>query len=98
MPLQSFIEIASGSDFPLENLPFGIFKPRVGHPRAGVALGEFVVDLSVLEAKGHLSLGQDGPVFTQGSLNGFLTLDRPPWKQARQTLQGLLTADTPTLR
>ncbi|HEY4281839.1 MAG TPA: fumarylacetoacetase [Chthoniobacterales bacterium] len=98
MPLQSFIELPANSDFPLENLPFGIFKPRVGSARAGVALGEFVVDLSVLEAKGHLSLGTSGQIFSQASLNGFLALGRPAWKQARQILQQLLAADTPRLR
>jgi len=99
MPLKSFIEVSPNSDFPLENLPFGIFKPREGSARAGVALGDFVVDLSVLESKGHLSFGAEAAgVFSRDSLNAFLTLGRPAWKKTRDTLQHLLSADTPTLR
>ena len=99
MPLQSFVEIPNGSHFPLENLPFGVFKPRDAAARVGVALGELIVDLSVLEAKGHLSLdAQSGPVFSQDGLNAFLALGRPAWKKTRESLQHLLAADTPTLR
>src|SRR5438445_6629404 len=52
MPLKSFINILPDSDFPIENLPFGVFKPREGNARVGVAIGELILDLSVLEARG----------------------------------------------
>jgi fumarylacetoacetase len=55
MALRSFIDVSSDSHFPIENLPFGIFKPRQGEARVGVAIGKFVVDLSVLEENGHLA-------------------------------------------
>ena len=99
MSLQSFVEIPLNSDFPLENLPFGIFKPRQGSARVGVALGDYVVDLSVLESKGHLSFGGKATgVFSRDTLNAFLALGRPAWQQTRKTLQQLLGANTPTLR
>jgi fumarylacetoacetase len=93
MPLKSFIDVPRDSHFPLENLPFGVFKPRDGAARVGVALGEYVVDLAVLSAKGLVQ----GP-FDRDSLNEFLSLGRPAWKKVRETLQKLLAADTPTLR
>ena len=98
MALRSFIEIEEGSHFPLENLPFGVFKPRGGAARVGVALGEYVVDLSVLEAAGHFKALQDRELFTRDSLNDFLALGRPAWKNVRETLQKILAAETPTLR
>ena len=100
MPLKSFIEIPPDSNFPLENLPFGIFKPRAGEAaRAGVALGELVVDLAALEAAGHFPFSKTASsVFGQDSLNEFLSRGRSTWQQARQTLQHLLSADTPVLR
>ena len=55
MPLESFINVSAESDFPIENLPFGIFKPRNAGPRAGVAIGDLILDLSVLEERGHFS-------------------------------------------
>ncbi len=98
MPQQSFIEVPRDSHFPLENLPFGVFKPRDGDARIGVAIGEEIVDLSVLEEKGQLEFGQDRHLFSRDSLNLFLTLGRPAWRKARQIIQHLLDANTSTLR
>src|SRR6476620_6516169 len=55
MPLKSFINILPDSDFPIENLPFGVFKPRDGNARVGVAVGDLILDLSVLEERGFFS-------------------------------------------
>ena len=44
-PLQSFIEVAPESHFSLQNLPYGIFQPIDGPTRAGVAIGDLVLDL-----------------------------------------------------
>src|SRR2546423_6517108 len=97
MPLKSFIEVPRNSDFPLENLPFGIFKPSDGPARAGVALGKYVVDLSVLGEAGQFR-DLSRQVFARDSLNEFLALGRPAWRKIRETLQNLLSAETPTLR
>ena len=53
MPLKSFIEVPPDSDFPIQNLPYGIFRPRGGTARAGVAIGDLILDLSILEELGH---------------------------------------------
>ena len=100
MPLQSFIEVAPDSHFPIQNLPFGIFQPREGKPRAGVAIGNLIADLSVLEELGHFRSPEfrDRQVFSEDSLNAFLALGRPAWRKAREVLQHLLLSETPTLR
>jgi fumarylacetoacetase len=100
MPLKSFIEVPAGSHFPIQNLPFGIFQPNAGKPRVGVAIGDLIVDLSVLEELNHFRSPefQDGEVFSGDSLNSFLALGRPAWRKTREILQELLAADTPTLR
>jgi fumarylacetoacetase len=100
MPLQSFIDVPRDSHFPLENLPLGIFKPRQGAARAGVAIGEFVLDLSVLEDLGYFQRVelQAEDIFARDSLNDFLALGRPVWRKIRATVQHLLAAETPTLR
>jgi fumarylacetoacetase len=55
MPLKSFINVPSDSDFPIQNLPYGIFRPSDGAARAGVAIGDLILDLSVLEERGFFS-------------------------------------------
>nr|WP_201628717.1 fumarylacetoacetase [Psychrobacter maritimus] len=100
--LTSFIDIATDSDFSIHNLPYGIFsdaKDATGNNnrRAGVAIGEQVLDLSVLEAEGLLSLA-DGPYFDQPTLNAFIDSGRDNWTKARTIIQMLLSADNDTLR
>jgi len=98
MPLKSFIDVPRESHFPIQNLPFGVFKPRDCAARVGVAIGERIVDLSVLEEKGHFDFAQDRQLFLQDSLNPFLALGRPAWRRTREVLQHLLSAEIPTLR
>jgi len=98
MPLKSFIDVPRESPFPIQNLPFGVFKPRDSAARVGVAIGERIVDLSVLEEKGHFDFAQDRQLFLQDSLNPFLALGRPAWRRTREVLQHLLSAEIPTLR
>ena len=100
--LTSFIDIATDSDFSIHNLPYGIFsetKDAAGNNnrRAGVAIGEHVLDLSVLEAEGLLSLA-GGSYFDQPTLNAFIDSGRENWTKARTTIQTLLSADNDTLR
>jgi len=100
MRLQSFIEVPRDSHFSIQNLPFGIFRPKRGKPRVGVAIGDLIVDLSVLEELGHFRPPefQNQHVFSDDSLNAFLALGRPAWRKTREVVQHLLSADTPTLR
>ena len=100
--LTSFIDSAADSDFSIHNLPYGIFsdaKDVTGNNnrRAGVAIGEHVLDLSILEAEGLLSL-TGGPYFDQPTLNAFIDSGRDNWTKARSTIQTLLSADIDTLR
>ncbi|PKA62891.1 fumarylacetoacetase [Apostasia shenzhenica] len=103
MGLKSFVEVPDDSHFPLENLPYGIFRPKapvggdpsqaVAAPRPGVAIGDSVLDLSAISSAGLF----DGPLlsnsqcFNQPSLNKFLAMGRPAWKEARATIQKLLS-------
>jgi len=99
--LRSFIDVAPDSDFSIHNLPYGVFRPStLAIPRVGVAIGEKVLDLSVLVEKGIF----DGPeirdtyVFHEPRLNAFMAMGRPAWQEARARITQLLSADEPTLR
>jgi fumarylacetoacetase len=98
--LRSFVPVAPESHFPIQNLPYGVFRPQGGEPRIGVAIGEFVLDLSVLEASGMLAdpALSGRRVFQQPALNGFLALGRPAWTAVRVTVSRLLRHDESRLR
>lgn len=99
--LHSFIPVPPDSHFPIQNLPYGIFTPHGDNtPRVGVAIGQWVLDLAVLEAQGffeHTPINGRFP-FSRPSLNSFMALGRPAWQAVRAVLQTLLQADNPTLR
>ena len=50
----TFIEVARDSDFTIYNLPYGIFSVGASAPRVGVAIGDWILDLNVLEQEGLL--------------------------------------------
>ena len=51
--LKSFIDIPEDSHFPIQNLPFGVFLRKENGPaRPGTRIGDFVLDLRVLEEQG----------------------------------------------
>src|SRR5437660_1431863 len=94
--LRSFIPVAPDSHFPIQNLPYGVFRRRRGGlPAVGVAIGDFVLDLSILEVRGLLP---DADTFNRPSLNRFIALGPPAWTQVREKLSKLLRDDEPTLR
>ena len=99
--LKSWIDSANQPDchFPIQNLPFGIFSVGADSPCAGVAIGDQILDLSVVEAVGFFDKEIDSRrVFNQPRLNDFLALGKPVWHAIRARLSELLRHDVGTLR
>jgi fumarylacetoacetase len=92
--LRSFVPVAAESHFPIQNLPYGVFRTPGGSPRVGVAIGEMVLDLSVLEGTGLLPSRH----FNQATLNAFMATGKETWIKTRAAIGHLLRADVPTLR
>src|SRR5688572_6915004 len=89
--LQSWIEVSQTSDFPIQNLPFGIFKTKYLTPVAGVAIGDFVLDLVYLHENGYFDgLGLPPGIFNQKYLNDFLALGRKKIREVRGRISELL--------
>lgn len=83
----SWVPVPEGSDFPVHNLPYGVFSRPGEAPRVGAAIGEAVVDLSRLE----LSAADD---FAQESLNPFMSRGRNVWRATRGRITELLTDES----
>ena len=81
--LRSFIPVDAASDFPIQNLPYGVFSTAaLPAPRVGVAIGDFVLDLWELEQDCRLDVGPLG-VFSTPSLNTFMALGPKVWSRTR---------------
>ncbi|WP_338563439.1 fumarylacetoacetase [Acinetobacter sp. KS-LM10] len=95
----SFIEISKDSDFPIQNLPYGVFSTSAqGAKKIAVAIGEWVLDLTTLEEKGLITVSEGDRVFNSETLNKFIESGKANWSKARASIQNLLNADNPTLR
>lgn len=97
--LCSFIPVDAASDFPIQNLPYGVFSTAaLPAPRVGVAIGDYVLDLAVLEAEGLIDLAPAWDVFAQASINAFMALGPEVWSRTRARISELLRHDNPHLR
>jgi fumarylacetoacetase len=97
--LHSFVDVDPSSDFPIQNLPYGVFSTAANSaPRVGVAIGGYVLDLSVLESEGLIDLGSAKNLFAQGTLNAFMALGPKVWSQTRTRISQLLQRDNAELR
>ncbi|CAG8488137.1 34859_t:CDS:2 [Racocetra persica] len=102
--MKSFIEVSADSHFPIQNLPFGVFsiaEDEISSARVGVAIGDQILDLIVISKlfEKHVpELGNPALVFSQSSLNMFMSLGKPVWQATRKFLQVILSEDNPELR
>lgn len=96
---KSFIAVSKQHDFPIQNLPYGAFYDKHNtQTRIGVAIGDWVLDLSVLEQQALLPISSNQPVFNKPVLNDFLALGPSVWKLVRERITDLLSHDNPTIR
>ncbi|MBS1541671.1 MAG: fumarylacetoacetase [Bacteroidetes bacterium] len=97
--LKSWVAVPPHSDFPIQNLPFGIFTTTQTKPRAGVAIGGHVLDLAYLHEHGFLDgLGMPAGIFNQKYLNDFLALGRKKGREVRERVSELLRHDNDKLK
>ena len=89
---KSWVESANSaeSQFPLNNLPYGVYLDEDGVGSPCVAIGDMIVDLGVLEDEGVINAGGEDPVFDVPFLNEFMDLGSDAWKSVRARLTDLL--------
>ncbi len=94
--LKSWVTSANeaGTEFPIQNLPFGIFRRRDSEEnfRGGVAIGDQIVDLKAAHKAGVFSMALTPALKTlyQARLNAFMALGTSNWSALRQELSQAL--------
>src|SRR5271157_2103711 len=101
--MQSWVESANvaGSDFPIQNLPFGVFRRRDAgtEARVGVAIGDRILDLDGMQSEGLLadeSVRLAANACASDSLNPLMTLGASPRRALRRRLHAVLRQDAPS--
>ena len=100
--VQSWVESANvaGSDFPIQNLPFGVFRRRDAGAEAGVgvAIGDRILDLDGMQSEGLLaekSVRLAANACAYDALNPLMAAGAGPRRALRRRLHALLSADAP---
>jgi fumarylacetoacetase len=88
--LEAWLPVPSDSDFPIQNLPFGVFESKGGLPRIGVAIGDAVLDLYAVADAGFLEDCCEPELLQAPILNPLLAAGRAVWAPLRERLSRLL--------
>ncbi|KAF3407735.1 Phenylacetate 2-hydroxylase [Talaromyces pinophilus] len=100
MTSESWLSIPKGSHFSLANIPFGIITtPASPNPHAGIAIGDYVLDLYLFATHGGFSYlesfsSEQVGLFSQSTLNQFAAAGQEFHKQVRRYLQDVFSSVT----
>ena len=92
--LRSWISVPEGSDFPIQNLPFGVFTTSGSTVRVGTRIGDTVIDLSILTESSQLAVdGFTTEDFSQEFLNPMMKKGKKATRRLRQALSDLFSIE-----
>ena len=97
--LESWVAVPADSDFPIQNLPLGIFKTDSLAPRVGVRIGDSILDLKTLHVLGYLdNLPFTLDVLDASSLNGLMKKGKLASRRLRDRISDLLNKQNAELQ
>ena len=96
---KSWIYVKENCDFPIQNIPFGVFITKNNDITIGTRIGETAIDMGALQRLGYfdgIELTDD--MFMQDTLNDFISDGKKTWRLVRNRLAELFDAENPKLR
>ena len=96
---KTWLTLPENSDFPIQNIPFGVFLTKEDVITIGTRIGDFAIDMGALQQLGYFDdLGLPDDMFLQDSLNDFIAYGKKTWRQVRNRLSDLFEINNPILR
>ncbi|MGH1384655.1 fumarylacetoacetase [Kordia sp.] len=96
---KTWLEVAPNSDFPIQNIPFGVFLTRDDVITIGTRIGDFAIDLGALHQLGYFDgIPLTDDIFLQDSLNDFISDGKKTWRLVRNRIGDIFDADNANLR
>jgi fumarylacetoacetase len=96
---KSWLEVPENSDFPIQNIPFGVFLTKEDVITIGTRIGNCAIDLGALQELDYfdgIELTED--LFMQDTLNDFISDGKKTWRQVRNRIASIFDAENPKLR
>lgn len=95
----SWLHVAKTSDFPIQNIPFGVFLTRDDIITIGSRIGDTAIDLGALHQLGYFNgIPLTDDIFLQDSLNDFIADGRKTWRAVRDRIAEIFDSNNPVLR
>ena len=96
---KSWLKIEKGCDFPIQNIPFGVFFTKDDIITIGTRIGEYAIDLGAFHQLGYFDgIPLTDDMFMQDSLNDFISDGRKTWRLVRNKIAEVFDAENPRLR
>ena len=96
---KSWIEVNPDSDFPIQNIPFGVFLTRDDIITIGTRIGDYAIDLGALHQLGYFEgIPLTDDIFLQDSLNDFISDGKKTWRLVRNRIGDIFDINNPELR
>lgn len=96
---KSWLKVGKNSDFPIQNIPFGVFLTRDDITTIGSRIGDYAIDLAALHQLGYFEgIPLTDDIFMQDSLNDFISDGRTTWRLVRNRIADIFDAENPKLR
>jgi len=88
--IKSWLEIPADSDFPIQNIPFGIFKYKSAKPKVCTRIGDHIIDLAKVNDLGYFAdLNIPKSIFRNEYLNDFMALGKKTTREVRNRISEL---------
>ena len=96
---KSWLDVPANSDFPIQNIPFGVFLTRDDIITIGTRIGNYAIDLGAMHQLGYFKgIDLTDDIFLQDSLNDFIADGRKTWRLVRNRISDIFLATSPGLR
>jgi fumarylacetoacetase len=96
---KSWIEVPSNSDFPIQNIPFGVFITKDDVITIGTRIGDCAIDMGALQQLNYFEgIDLTDDMFMQDTLNDFISDGKKTWRLVRNRLAELFDETNPKLR
>ncbi|WP_338377985.1 fumarylacetoacetase [uncultured Flavobacterium sp.] len=96
---KSWIKVSENSDFPIQNIPFGVFITKEDVITIGTRIGDSAIDMGALQQLGYFDgIDLTDDMFMQDTLNDFISDGKKTWRLVRNRLSEIFEESNPTLR
>jgi len=96
---KTWLQVSDNSDFPIQNIPFGVFLTRDDVITIGSRIGDYAIDLAALHQLGYFEgIALTDDIFLQDTLNDFISDGRKTWRAVRNRISSIFDTENPSLK